>query len=174
MLGWSFFPNNLRLFDYQSRDFSPNLKQDLSGLSGFFRQLHSKSCFIMSGLSGFWTVYLQKPLKNYARFERFWAVYLKKKNAQTAQTAQILLENRLNCPYLERFLSGISTRALYNLLITLSCTSFILFSNSSFSVDWFLSSCKIGNSWWKWSKISKFDFNVNRLYELVAMKFSDR
>ena len=42
-LGW-FFP---------SRDFSPNLKQDLSGLSGFFRQLRSKSCFKMSGLSGF-------------------------------------------------------------------------------------------------------------------------
>ena len=61
-----------------SRDFSPNLKQDLSGLSGFFRQLRSKSCFKMSGLSGFWTVYLKKPLKNRARFERFWAVYLKK------------------------------------------------------------------------------------------------
>ena len=61
-----------------SRDFSPNLKQDLSGLSGFFRQLRSKSCFKMSGLSGFWTVYLKKPLKNRARFKRFWAVYLKK------------------------------------------------------------------------------------------------
>ena len=36
-----------------SRDFSPNLKQDLSGLSGFFGQLRSKSCFKMSGLSGF-------------------------------------------------------------------------------------------------------------------------
>ena len=38
---------------YPSRDFSPNLKQDLSGLSGFFRQLRSKSCFKMSGLSDF-------------------------------------------------------------------------------------------------------------------------
>ena len=38
---------------FPSRDFSPNLKQDLSGLSGFFRQLRSKSCFKMSGLSGF-------------------------------------------------------------------------------------------------------------------------
>ena len=36
-----------------SRDFSPRLKQDLSGLSGFFRQLRSKSCFKMSDLSGF-------------------------------------------------------------------------------------------------------------------------
>ena len=27
--------------------------EDLSGLSGFFRQLRSKSCFKMSGLSGF-------------------------------------------------------------------------------------------------------------------------
>ena len=34
-----------------NRDFSPKLKQDLSGLSGFFRQLRSKSCFKMSGLS---------------------------------------------------------------------------------------------------------------------------
>ena len=40
-----------------------NLKQDLSGLSGFFRQLRSKSCFKMSGLSGFLTVYLRKPRK---------------------------------------------------------------------------------------------------------------
>ena len=39
--------------DIPSRDFSPNLKQDLSGLSGFSRQLRSKSCFKMSGLSGF-------------------------------------------------------------------------------------------------------------------------
>ena len=30
-----------------SRDFPPNLKQDLSGLSGFFRQLRSKYCFKM-------------------------------------------------------------------------------------------------------------------------------
>ena len=36
-----------------SRDFSPNLKQDLSGLSVFFGQLRSKSCFKMGGLSGF-------------------------------------------------------------------------------------------------------------------------
>ena len=41
------------LLQRPSRDFSPNLKQDLSGLSGFFRQLRSKSCFKMSGLSGF-------------------------------------------------------------------------------------------------------------------------
>ena len=57
--------------EHPSRDFSPNLKQDLSSLSGFFRQLCSKSCFKMSGLSGFRTVYLKKPLKNRARFERF-------------------------------------------------------------------------------------------------------
>ena len=56
-----------------------NVKHDLSGLSGFFRQLRSKSCLKMSGLRGFWTVYLKKTLKNRARFERFWAVYLKKK-----------------------------------------------------------------------------------------------
>ena len=61
-----------------SRDFSPNLKQDLSGLSGFFRHLRSKFCLKMSGLSGSCTVYLKKPLKNRARFEWFWAVYLKK------------------------------------------------------------------------------------------------
>ena len=30
------------------RDFLPNLKQDLSGWSGFLRQLRSKSCFKMS------------------------------------------------------------------------------------------------------------------------------
>ena len=36
-----------------SRDFSPNLKQDMSSLSGFFRQLRSKSCFKIGGLSGF-------------------------------------------------------------------------------------------------------------------------
>ena len=43
---WSFWlsPKNAG----PSRDFSPNLKQDLSGLSGFFRQLRSKSCFKMS------------------------------------------------------------------------------------------------------------------------------
>ena len=29
--------------------FSPLLKQDLSGLSGFFRRLRSKSCFKLSG-----------------------------------------------------------------------------------------------------------------------------
>ena len=34
-----------------------------------------------------------------------------KKTAQSAQTAQILLENRSNRSNLERFLSGISTRA---------------------------------------------------------------
>ena len=56
---------------YPSRDFSPNLNQDLSGLSGFFRQLRSKSCFKMSGLSGFRTVYLKKPLKSCAVFEQF-------------------------------------------------------------------------------------------------------
>ena len=33
---------------------SSNLKQDSSGVNGFFRRLRSKSCFIMSGLSGFW------------------------------------------------------------------------------------------------------------------------
>ena len=62
------------LFCHPSRDFSLNLKQDLSGLSGFFKRLRSKSCFKMSGLSSFWTVYLKKPLKNRARlngFERF-------------------------------------------------------------------------------------------------------
>ena len=53
------------------RDFSPNLKQDLSGLSGFLRQLRSKSCFKISGLSGFERFYLKKPLKNRARFEQF-------------------------------------------------------------------------------------------------------
>ena len=37
------------IVQYPSPDFSPNLKQDLSGLSGFFRQLRSKSCFKMSG-----------------------------------------------------------------------------------------------------------------------------
>ena len=48
------------LTPFLGRDFSPNSKQDLSGLSGF------------------WTVYLKKPLKNRARFERFLAVYPKK------------------------------------------------------------------------------------------------
>ena len=55
------FNRTLHMWIYQiqimsthpSRDFSPNLKQDLSGLSGLFRQLRSKSCFKMSGLSGF-------------------------------------------------------------------------------------------------------------------------
>ena len=45
--------------------------QDLSGLSGFFRQLRSKSCFKMSVLNGFLTVYLKKTLKNRAGFELF-------------------------------------------------------------------------------------------------------
>ena len=54
-----------------SRDFSPNLKQDLSGFSGFFRQLRSKSCFKMSGLSGFERFIYKNPLKIHARFERF-------------------------------------------------------------------------------------------------------
>ena len=36
-----------------SPDFSPNFKQDLSSLSGFFRQLRTKSCFKISGLSGY-------------------------------------------------------------------------------------------------------------------------
>ena len=123
-----------------SRDFSPNLKQDLSGLSGFFRQLRSKSCFKMSGgvswgegMSGTSTredrsKTAQKPLKSClknrskitARNERFFkqdlsglSGFSKKKTAQTtqtAQTAQILLENRSNRSNLERFLSGISTR----------------------------------------------------------------
>ena len=54
-------------------------------------------------MSGFWAVFL-------ARFEQF-EQFFQKKNAQTTQTAQILLENRSNHSYLERFLSGISTRA---------------------------------------------------------------
>ena len=65
MSEWKFFFEKW-VFCSPSRDFSPNLKQDLSGLSNFFRQLRSKSCFKMSGLSGFWTVYLKKPLKNRA------------------------------------------------------------------------------------------------------------
>ena len=43
-----------------SRDFSFNLKQDLNNLSGFCKQLRSKSCFKISCLSGFLTVYLKK------------------------------------------------------------------------------------------------------------------
>ena len=64
-----------------SRDFSPNLKQDLTGLSGFFRQLRSKSCFKMSGLSGSWTVYLKK---NAQKPRKIWTVLsgLSKKTAQ--------------------------------------------------------------------------------------------
>ena len=64
-----------------SRDFSPNLKQDLSGLSGFFRQLRSKSCFKMSGLSGFWTVLFKKTAK---KPRTIWTVLsgLSKKTAQ--------------------------------------------------------------------------------------------
>ena len=59
--------------------FVPNLKQELRGLSGFFRRLRSKSCFKMIALSGFRTVYLKKKqLKNRTIFELFWAVYLKK------------------------------------------------------------------------------------------------
>ena len=66
--------------------------KDLSGLSGFFRQLRSKSCFKMSGLSGFWTVYLKKKRsKNRARFERFWAVYLKNRS-KTAQ--DLIIQSR--------------------------------------------------------------------------------
>ena len=68
-----------------SRDFSPNLKQDLSGLSGFFRQLRSKSCFKKSGLSGFSTVYVKKSRSKTAQnlngFERF--IY--KNRSKTAQ-----------------------------------------------------------------------------------------
>ena len=47
---------NVSRIENPSRDFSPNLKQDLSGLSGFFRQLRSKSCFKI----------LSVPLKNRA------------------------------------------------------------------------------------------------------------
>ena len=66
-----------------SRDFSPNLKQDLSGLSGFFRRLRSKSCFIISGLSGFWAVYIKKKRTNIAQdlaqdLNGFRAVFLDK------------------------------------------------------------------------------------------------
>ena len=52
-------------------------------------------------LSGFWAVFKQ-DLSGLSGFS--------KKTAQTAQTAHILQENRWNRSYLERFLSGISTR----------------------------------------------------------------
>ena len=73
----------------------------------------------------------QKPLKNRSKIawktvqkspqemsgflSKIWAVFfLSAQTVQTAQTAQILLENRSNRQYLERFLSGISTRASSN------------------------------------------------------------
>ena len=58
-------------------------------LSGFCRQLRSKSCFKMSGLSGFWTTYLEIPLKNRSKLawetiqkspqemSGFWAVFFR-------------------------------------------------------------------------------------------------
>ena len=55
-----------------------------------------------------------------ARFERF--EWFSKKTAQTAQTAQILLKNRSNRSYLERFLTGISIQA--GCKFRLSSTSF--------------------------------------------------
>ena len=80
---------------------------------------------------------LKNRSKITARSERFlsgflskiwavWAVFPKK----TAQTAQILLENRSNRSYLERFLSGISTRVATDLLAGFEIEIF------SFNFNW--------------------------------------
>ena len=84
------------------------------------------------GRGGVWDLDPGRPLKNRskitARNERFFKQDLSglsdfsKKTAQTAQTtqiAQILLENRSNRSNLERFLSGISTRVLLYLLVSI-------------------------------------------------------
>ena len=54
----SSFPNHLPLevsaFDFAEQPewrFLPSLKQELSGMSGFYRQLRSNSCFIMPVLN---------------------------------------------------------------------------------------------------------------------------
>ena len=81
-------------------------------LSGFFKQLRSKSCFKMSGLSGFWTVYLkktaQKPLKS----------CLRNRSKITARNERFFLDNYaqtlLQNERFERFLNGLSRKTAQN------------------------------------------------------------
>ena len=60
-------------------------------------------------LNGFWSRNERFLSGFLSKIWAVWAVF-PKKTAQTAQTAQICLKSRSNRSYLERFLSGISTR----------------------------------------------------------------